>query len=84
LVNHYRIGGNIAIKRENFDGYNEKSLSTRVDLKRSIYPHRISGSIFYEDITTTESNDLINFPNGKLQIFSPKGSWEVDRCNSII
>ena len=84
LVNHYRIGGNIAIKRENFDGYNEEFLSTRVDLKRSTYPHKVIGSIFYEDITTTKSNDPTNFPNTKLQIFSPEGSWEVDRRDSII
>ncbi|SFP47926.1 BamA/TamA family outer membrane protein [Hydrogenimonas thermophila] len=84
LVNHYRLGGNIAIKREIYDGYNEESLITRVDLKRSIFPHRFRGSIFYEDIATTDSNDPINFPNGKLQIFSPEGSWEVDRRDSII
>jgi len=84
LLNHYRVGGNIAIKREKYDGYNEESLSTRVDLKRSIFPHRFRGSILYEDITTTDSNDPINFPNGKLQIFSPEGSWEIDRRDSII
>ena len=84
MPDHNRAGADISAKREIYDGYNERSLLARVNLKQSRHPNFFQESIIYDDTITSESNDPENFPNGKLRIISPVGSWEIDKRNSVL
>ncbi|BDY11786.1 hypothetical protein HCR_00980 [Hydrogenimonas cancrithermarum] len=84
LPNHNRASADIGAKREIYDGYHERSLLARINLKQSRYPHFFQESLIYDDTTTSDSNDPENFPNGKLRILSPLGSWEIDKRDSVL
>ncbi|WP_457593559.1 autotransporter assembly complex protein TamA [Hydrogenimonas sp.] len=84
LTHHNRFSAEIGYNDETFDGYKERSIRAKSALKHLRWPHIFQESILIDRTTTTESQDSVNFPNGRLLIVSAKGAWEVDRRDSVL
>ena len=84
LKNHNRLGGNLGLKQELYDGYDERALFARINLQHALFPYLFHESIFYDHITTTNSIDPINFPNGTLHITSLQSSWSIEKRDALI
>ncbi|WP_201353279.1 autotransporter assembly complex protein TamA [Hydrogenimonas urashimensis] len=84
LAHHNRLGMEAGVKKEIFDGYDEYSILASFNLKHIRHPHYFQEGIIFDRSDTRNSNDPVNFPNGKLTIVSPGLRWEVDRRDSFL
>ena len=84
LPNHNRFAAETGYNYEIFDGYKERSIRAKLLLKHLRWPQVFQESISIDNTTTTDSGDLVNFPNGKLLIVSANGAWELDRRDSVL
>ncbi len=76
--------GYIEKRREIFDGYEERTLRTRLELTRREYPRLYRASVFFDRITTRDSEDPVNFPNGTVTLVSPMAGLEIDTRDSVL
>jgi translocation and assembly module TamA len=84
LTHHNRLGFYAGVKKEIFDGYDEYSVTAVFNLKHLRHPHYFQESIVFDRIETRNSNDPVNFPNGRILLISPKIGWEVDTRDSFL
>lgn len=84
LPNHNRFAAETGYNYEIFDGYKERSIRAKLLLKHLRWPQVFQESISIDNTTTTDSGDLVNFPNGKLLIVSANGAWEIDKRDSVL
>ena len=84
MPNHNRFAAETGYNYEIFDGYKERSMRAKALLKHLRWPQVFQESISIDNTTTTDSSDLVNFPNGKLLIVSANGAWELDRRDSVL
>ncbi len=84
LTHHNRLGTDLSVRREIFDGFDEYALKASFNLKHHRYPRLYQESLIVESIDTRKSRDPENFPDGNLMIVSPKLGFEIDTRNSLL
>jgi len=84
LPHHNRLGAAAGVRREVFDGYDEFAVSAAFTLKQLRQPQTFQESLIFDRIETKNSNDPVNFPNGRILLVSPKLGWEIDTRDSFL
>jgi outer membrane protein assembly complex protein YaeT len=84
LRNHYRLGALAGVSEEHFDGYDARSLSMKANLIRKVMKRSWEAALIYDDTTTSNSRDPVNFPNGNVRLLSPLAAWDLDMRDSMM
>ncbi len=84
LRNHNRFAAEAGYNDEKFDGYNERSYLAKSILKHLRWPSIFQESLTVERTVTSDSLDILNFPNGSLLITSLGAEWSLDRRDSVL
>ncbi len=84
ISGHRRFATEIGYNDEVFDGYNERSTLVKSTLKQLFWPYIFQEGVIIDKTVTTDSVDVVNFPNGKLVITSITAAFDLDKRDSIL